>query len=255
MTYDFFNTSNLAFGSKLTAAFQSLNDLAKAAEQNLEQVFADQAIYNEYTNKNYQVPRPVDLGSPCRTDEIFDLLNDSDLFINTLEYSSGKVKVKVKLFNRNNNRMTAGIGETTLKEGYCYIKESVSNQNPDRELSFSEDRDSSLGSILFQYRVDSSNVVNIVGDVSNLRLTPLDIHQYSSLSKGSTVATTGSYTSNSYECVCIIGRKNNIKVRLNGTTVLQGQGADNVRCCILYLKPKDKITGTYNNIFRINYNH
>lgn len=255
MTYDFFNTSNLAFGSKLTAAFQSLDNLANAAEQNLNQVFADQAIYNEYTNKNYQVPRPSSLESPCRSDEIFDLVNDSNIFVSKLEYSGGKLKAKVIMFNRNNNRMTIGSGETTIREGYCYIIEAVSNQNTNKELKFSEDIDASLGLLLFRYRVDNANVVNLIGDVSNLGFTPLDINQYSSLSKGSTVASTGSYTATGYECVCIIGKRNNIKVQLNGNTVLQGQGADNVRCCILYLKPKDKISGTYNSIFRINYNH
>ena len=54
MSFDFFNTSYLAFGSKLYAAFVTLENLIMEAEDNLEQVKSDQAIYDEYLNKNYQ---------------------------------------------------------------------------------------------------------------------------------------------------------------------------------------------------------
>ena len=42
MSYDFFNPTDLAFGQKLTAAFISLNNLANAAESNLEDVYKNQ---------------------------------------------------------------------------------------------------------------------------------------------------------------------------------------------------------------------
>ena len=51
MSFDFFNTSLLAFGSKLYAAFVTLDALIREAESNVNQVISDQAIFNEYLNK------------------------------------------------------------------------------------------------------------------------------------------------------------------------------------------------------------
>ena len=256
MSFDFFNTSLLAFGSKLYAAFVTLDALIKEAESNVNQVISDQAIFNEYLNKNYQVPKPTRAQAPCRVDELFDIVNDKPIYIRQIAYSGGKLKVDVGLFNRTNNRITRLKGSTGLKAGYCYYSaESVSNTNPERELYFVDTISKVKGTILFQYRIDSSNVINVVGSVSNLFLIPNDISQYRNISLGNRVATIGSYTAQDYECLCIIGKENNIEVKLNGTTILKGQGNRCVRHCIVYVKKGSTISGTYSEIYRINYSH
>ena len=40
MTFDFFNTSNLAFGSKLTKAFNQLDRLCNEAEENIAKILS-----------------------------------------------------------------------------------------------------------------------------------------------------------------------------------------------------------------------
>lgn len=256
MSFDFFNTSYLAFGSKLYAAFATLENLVKEAEDNLKQVKSDQAIYDEYLNKNYQVPKPASASAPCRVNELFDIVNDKPIYIKKLQYTNGILSVNVNLFNRSNNRITKLTGSTGAKSGYCYYSaEAVSNTNPEREVKFVDDISKVEGTVLFQYRIDSNNIVNIVGSVSNLFLIPTDISQYSDISLGTRVATIGSYKAQDYECLCIIGKENDILVKLDGTTILKGQGRNTVRHCIVYAKKGATISGTYSEIYRINYSH
>lgn len=256
MSFDFFNTSYLAFGSKLYAAFVTLENLIKEAKDNVKQVKSDQAIYDEYLNKNYQVPKPSKASAPCRVDELFDIVNDKPVYIRKLQYSNGLLSVDIGLFNRNNNRITRLTGSTGAKLGYCYYStEAVSNTNPDRELHFVDDITRANGTILFEYRIDGSNIINIVGSISNLFLIPNDISQYTNISLDKRVATIGSYTAQDYECLCIIGKENNIEVKLNGTTILKGQGNRCVRHCIVYAKKGTTISGTYAEIYRIKYSH
>ena len=51
MTFDFFNTSDLAFGGKLTSAFKQLFNKCKQAEDNIDSVLEKQAIYSDYLFK------------------------------------------------------------------------------------------------------------------------------------------------------------------------------------------------------------
>lgn len=256
MSFDFFNTSYLAFGSKLYAAFVTLENLVKEAENNFAQIKADQAIYDEYLNKNYQVSKPSKGTAPCRVNELFDIVNDKPIYIKRIDYVNNLFTVEIGLFNRSNNRITVLKGSTGAKSGYCYYtSEAVSNKNPNRELKFVESQSQVKGAILFQYRIDSSGVVNISGSVSNLYLIPSDISQYTNISLGERVATIGSYKAQDYECLCIIGKENDILVKLNGTTILKGQGRNNVRHCIVYVKKGATISGTYSEIYRINYSH
>ena len=256
MSCGFFDAAYLGFGCKVYAAFVTGESLVKEAEDNLKQVKSDQAIYDEYLNKNYQVPKPATGSAPCRVNELFDIVNDKPVYIRKIQYVNGVLSVDVGLFNRSNNRITRLTGSTGAKSGYCYYSsEAVSNTNPERELKFVDNISKVRGTVLFEYRIDSSDVINIVGSVSNLFLIPSDISQYTSMSLGERVATIGSYTTQDYECLCIIGKENDILVKLDGTTILKGQGRNNVRHCIVYAKKGATISGTYAEIYRINYSH
>lgn len=255
MSFDFFNTSHLAFGTKLYTAFLTLENLAKEAEKNLDQVFQDQKIFDLYMNKNYQVPRPTKPTSPCRVNEVYDFLNDKAVYITKLTYKEEMLKVGINLYNRNNDRITRLTGETTIKEGYCFYKsEAVSNENVDRPLYFAKDLSEVQGMILFQYRIDNNNIINLIGSTAELGLIPNDINNYTGISLGDTVAGINkTYKSHDYECILVVGRTNNIDVHKNGKRILRGQGNLCMRCCIVYLKPEDVISGTYEYIQRINY--
>lgn len=258
MSFDYFNNSMLAFGTKITRAFRTLEKLEAEAEANVAQVIKDQEVFNEYIDRNYQVPRPTRDESPVRTDEVFDILNDKEVYIRRLEYSDNKLRVDLTIFNRSNNRITRLSDTTSKKSGYVYFKSSLSNQRPDGTLVFEDDPYLTDESLLFQYRVDSLGNINLIGDTSRLNIIPYDDSQYISMSKGTKLATNSAkYTAKDYEAVLIIGESNQTLVNLNGKWIFgnkEKMGYGNIRHCILYLKPDDVITGTYDRIFRINYN-
>lgn len=257
MTFNHFNPSNLAFGPKLTTAFTQLNNLADSAEENLEQIFAQQEFLEMYDNRNYPCARPTQPHNPVRSTEFYDLLNDRSIIINKLLYDQENklIKCDVTLFDRATNRITRGKGETELKEGHCYVKKAVSNTSSLRELTFTEEPAYGQGIELFGFRVDKENNINIELNDNQLHIIPFDCSQYKSLGHGEQLASTNeTYVSNDYQCVCVVGNTNNIQVKLNDTIVQQGYGANNVRYCILYLKPDDIVSGSYSKIFKIQYN-
>lgn len=254
MTFDFFNTSNLAFGAKLTGAFTQLENLANAAESHLEIVDERSRIIDEYINRNYMVARPTNKERPCRTNEIFTLVDDIKFRIDRLEYTDSKIKVKVHIFTSNNSRITVAEGESELKEGFIFYTMAKSNSAVNTELKFVKDIKEGTGNLLFEYRIDSSNIINIKGsDVANLGLIPKDSSQYTSISKGETIYE-NEYTAKDYECVCVVGNENNISIELNGEKILEGKGNRCLRHCIIYLKPDDRVSGTFSKLFTIKYN-
>lgn len=258
MAFDFFNNSNLAFGSKLTKVFTILDRLAEDAENNVDEIAATQDLFSEYLHKNYIVPKPSNAESPCRTDEIFAIASSKNICVNNLKFypTTQLVVFDCTIFNKSSNKFTILKGSSSLKAGYIMYKESVSNANPEGQLFFLEDKNDEY-KLICQYRVDSNNKLNIIGSTSTLRLNPYDISQYISMSKGTVLATNSSkYTSDDYQAVCIVGTNYKLIVNLNGQKVI-GNTKDlkyNKRHTVLYLKPKDVITGTYSTIFKINYN-
>lgn len=255
MSFDFFNNSHLAFGKKIATAFNTLDSMLASAQKNLEQAMEDLKYYEEYANRNYLVPRPTKPTSPCRTNEIFDVVNDKNVYIRKIKYTNGVLQVDIGLFNRSNNRITRLKGETNIKSGFCYYSaEAISNKNVNREVLFSDDRAGATGNILFEYRVDEAGIVVISGSISNLDLIPESINYATGMSLGDKVSSGGAYTAKGYECLCIIGQTNNIEVKLDDTTILKGKGVECMRHCILYAKKGAKISGTYSEIYRIHYN-
>lgn len=258
MSFDYFNTSNLAFGVKLTKAFMTLDTLYNEASANVAQVEKDQQIFNEYINRNYQVPRPTQLGNPCRSDELFNIVNDKEVYLSRLEYKDGTVYIEGVIFKRSTNRITKFTGSDTLEEAYVYYRVSNSNAKPDTELDFEEEEVGDSDDLLLQYRIDSEGHINLIYDVSNLSLVPYDTSQYISMSKGETLATNSEdFTSEDYQCVCIVGKENQLMVYLNDDWIMGNKESHNYvgkHNCILYIKPDDEITGTYSKIFRVNYN-
>ena len=67
MTFEFFNTSNLAFGSKLTSAFKTLDDMAQRSSNNINTLLSDLEFYEQYLDRNYRVPAPTTGTMAART--------------------------------------------------------------------------------------------------------------------------------------------------------------------------------------------
>ena len=128
MTYDFFNTSNLAFGNNLTKAFLNLTKTTDDVYIKCQEIFDRWDAYQGYLNRNYAVPRPQDPDNPARSNEIYDLLKTEPFHIETLKYENGRLQVVLHKFNVNTNRISKLTLSTTAKSGYVFYRESTSNQ-------------------------------------------------------------------------------------------------------------------------------
>lgn len=262
MGYDFFNTSSTAFGSRLTAAFLSLTKLGEDAETRLNEILTDWDLYKAYIGNSYRIPKPQGLDDPVRTNEIFDIFANKPVIIKDLKYSNNKLQLKIFKFNTTNNRMTVLSGETTKKSGYVYYDQATSNTRPNKTVRF-EDNALGAGELLFQYRVDNNNKVNLIGQVKNqLALIPVDASHLTGVRLANKLANTNKkYTSKDYECLLVIGRdsdytsNNNPAIRIykNDKQIMRGNGYRSRRYCIIYSKPDDVITGKYDSIYRIQY--
>lgn len=258
MPFDYFNPSHLAFGSKLTRAFRQLEKMCIDAENNVNKFIADVAYLGQYINRNYRIPAPTSAGSPVRTDEIFDVLND-EIIIKQIEYKDGIFNVGINYFNRGTDRFTIGQGSTDLKEGYAYVKESVSNTNPTQEIKFTDDEFSVHGLYLFKYRIDNSDNINLtVGNDTILKIDPLGVNHINNMAIGSRV--TPPYTATDYEAILVLGVNTNssqrysYKIKLDDKEIIS-RGATEKMYHVVYMKPDQKLTADYyDKAYKIIYN-
>lgn len=267
MTYDYFNTSNLAFGSKLTKAFLNLTKLADDANVKSSEVIARWNAYQAFLGRNYQVPRPTEGDNPARSNEVYGVLSGSPLFIEKLYYKNNRVYAVVHKFTTSTNRITRLTGSTTIKTGYAFIQDAISNNNINRTIQFVSDKSEGKGNLLFQYRVDNEGVINLIDDVSPLLLIPQDTTQYTNVAEYEVLnqfpveqnytrfdglhtagrdgwtdygtSKTFSYTPKEDMCIIAIGSQGGIRVRRDSKVIFQGMGYLKGANLILYAKAGD----------------
>lgn len=250
MSFDFFNTSSLAFGSKLATAFNQLNKLKEEAQSNIAQVLKDQDIYNEYIGRNYQVPTPSTGGNPCRVDEVFQVI-DAPFIVKDLSYKDGTLSVSILTFNSDTLKITTASGLTTLKEGSAYYEQSISNISTNRNINFVKKGSATTGQKLFDFRIDSNGYICLEDIIDYI--SSVDYNNYSSLSKGANV--TLPYTATDYECVIVVGNNNTAEIKLNDTTILGYWNSRNCkRFVVAYMRAGDKLTGSAQAAFKVKYN-
>ena len=270
MSFDFFNPSHLAFGSKLTKAFNQLNRLCNEAEDNMDDLFRIYESYGQYINRNYPAPFPNRPDAPCRTNELFDLINDANTLKEAYISESGNFHCAVNLFKRSTNRFTVASGYTTKKNGYAFVQSSISNQNPERTIQFVDNYSEGNGNFLFRYRIDSDNNINIVGNTAEYFL-PAGIRHITGMQKGSTFMTdvtlNQSYTAPDYECVICVGylgvsgwsegspngEFSCLDVRVNGKQICYNTGRNCKQYIVVYLKPNDVLSGRFKYAFKVKY--
>lgn len=121
MTFDFFNTSDLAFGGKLTSAFKQLFNKVEQAENNIDSVLERQAIYSDYFFKNYIVGEPTNATNPCRTNEMLNIIKNKKGQISvTLDNNTNGnsiVTVRANIYDFINNIIT------TIQDSFTISKE------------------------------------------------------------------------------------------------------------------------------------
>lgn len=110
MTFDFFNASDLAFGGKLTSAFKQLFNKCKQAEDNIDSVLEKQAIYSDYLFKNYIVGEPTNSSSPCRANEILNIIKNKkgniSVILNNDRNGNSIATVRANIYDFTNNIVT-----------------------------------------------------------------------------------------------------------------------------------------------------
>lgn len=257
MPFNYFNPSHLAFGSKLTRAFRQLEKMCTDAESNIARYLDDLAFLGQYINRNYRIPAPTSAGSPVRTDEIFDVFND-ELIIRQITYEDGIFNVGLNYFNRGTDRFTIGQGSTTLKEGYAYVRESVSNMSPTQTIMFTDDEMQVRGLYLFAYRIGDDGVINItVGKETVLKVDPLGVDHIKSLRIGQQI--TLPHTAADYEAILVVGLKSSYdqqysyKIKIDGKEIFS-RGFGEKMSHVVYLKPKQKLTAShYGKAYKIIY--
>ena len=79
MTYDYFNTSYLAFGDKLKKAFKSLGSLLDNGYKKVDSLSMQLSFIGNYLDKNYQVINPNNEDDPCNCDTIYKLLRNNPI--------------------------------------------------------------------------------------------------------------------------------------------------------------------------------
>ena len=257
MSFEYFNTSHLAFGSKLTRAFRQLEKMFNDANENISIYIQNLDVLGEYVNRNYRCPFPTNPDMAVRCSELFDLIND-EYIIKEAEYKDGTLKIAVNTFDRNTNKMNIISGSTDLKEGYAYYHPSISNTNPASIIEFTNEQDSAKGLCLFKYRVDDNGFVNIFdgsSDVIDFKIGNMD--KINSISLGNTVSLP--YAATDYCCILIVGNKTagtstSLSCSINNVEVCHSEGSYHKDAYIAYLKPNDILTASVYSYARfVNY--
>lgn len=254
MTYNYFNSGRLALGKKITAAFNSLNELLNAATEHVDNTTATLSYYSSFMGKNFQAPEPLTGNMIVRTDEVFDLLADT-YFIRKFGIEGGKLKVDAVVFSNDYNRITHAVGETTKTSGYAIVKLSTSLESFDKTIRFSDKDDVTTGEkLLFSFTrtgdtVHITNANKIEGCVLG------ETMHYKSVSIAQ-VARDHYTVQDKAECIMIHSdTTTTCLMQLNGTPILNVGSLQYTGCgLILYLRAGDRLDCLNSVIYRIYYN-
>lgn len=139
MTFNYFNTSYLAFGSKLKKAFKSLGGLLDNGYKKLDSLTYQLNFINSYIGKNYQVDNPNKGTDPCNCNTIYKVLGNNPIVGLDIEKNESNDGIKVDLiyFDRINNKLcTASNSSKNLPNGIAYLIPSSINNNFNGEIRF-----------------------------------------------------------------------------------------------------------------------
>lgn len=247
MTFDFFNPSNLAFGKKITAAFQQLEQLRDKAEDHVDDVLNDLDVYQQFINRNYAAPQPTKGDMPARVADLFEILNHGN-FIREFSYdkTTKTYKIDAILWNETGSRYTVCKGTSEGKsEVYCYVQYANSSKYPEKEIKFSETENSSLG-VLFAHFKDGY-LSGKPEQYPLLNAVSGDVTTWYDMTLGANI---GSTYQNNEDYTALFASADShdgnqvYRFKVNDRLLMQGAGHwkyTNQAHAILYLKPKDKL--------------
>lgn len=257
MTYNFFNAGRLAFGKKITSVFNSLNRLLEGANEHIDEISTTMKYYQQFMGKNYLCPVPTRLEMPVRTNEIFALF-EGYAFIKNASTDGTTTTFEITVLNPVSSRITVATGSTNLTSGFAFVKPSVSLENFNRTIRFSETNDPQGEEIFIcQFMIDGTDILIIDPNSSDLGLSIGEEANYRSLSLE--YVGYGSYTcTKRSECILALDTKSwtDCDIKLNNADMLHVDSLTNShQYMIFYLKEGDVVSGdTVGEIYRVNYN-
>lgn len=139
MTYNYFNTSMLAFGLNLTNAFKSLGRKLDGLNTNLEVVKNSINENAKYDKTNYPVAAPTRVDAAVRSNELYDLLDKVAIVIKNFSLNNDVLTVEANLFEPQRNRLTCLSGNTEVAQPGKYwvlYKPSLDNNKPEKTIFF-----------------------------------------------------------------------------------------------------------------------
>lgn len=258
MSYDYFNTSSLAFGTKLTTAFNSLSRLIDETKESMAYIQEARDFYAPYYEKNFDVPIPKTPQSAVRTEYFSDWALTADPRVE-YEFANDGIDFTVVTKDSAYGVVTKHVGYTQDNVGSVYGIREYRTSGDVQLLSFVEKEGYDH---LFDYRY--SNQKWIILSNQNTDLIPLEYGEYNQYRELNVVETVtpGSYTATDYECVVLSGyeqyappniQRQKLEVYLNDDLVCDTTESLGFSKVVLYLRPGDVIKGKYSNGLRILY--
>lgn len=254
MTFDYFNAGRTAWGKKISGVFNTLELMAKAAEDRVTEVTSDTDFFLQFVDRNYRAPEPVRGDLPARVEDMLNVTSNV-IQIKEVKYDSGRLNVTAIYHDAMSGRSITLSGSTTMSSGYVYAKPPNGSKTIKGQLTFSSgERDTELykETALFSFKIIDNDVyINNFGNMNTQLKGALPITGFEMVKVG-----TNSYTATeAYECVIVSGGNNWFNLKLNNQVIFDvGSLQFSQLHVTLYLKKGDKVTGdTLQNIWKIKY--
>ncbi len=169
MPFDFFNTSYLAFGDKITRAFRTLGEELDNANKNIEFLQSQLDYINRYTNRNYEVPIPTSSAKATQGQQLYNIFKDTTLLIKEMAINEdGGITLNVVRYNPNNHIYTEGTGDSgDLDWGWAILAQARSNNNRNRTIEFVQTEP--VSNKLFKFRIENGRInISELADYVNI---------------------------------------------------------------------------------------
>lgn len=263
MSFDYFNTSYLAFGKNLSNVFRSLYKRLNGIEDNLIEIVNYFEKYKDIKDNNYIVDTPESEDKAVNCKFIYDCLNIEPWKIKNISVNNQILTVQVNILN--NYKIGICSGSTEITDGICYIDTlPTSNKTLGIEIKFiasdNEDIDTTLRNkvILFEYIFDENNQLSLrnVDGRFPIEISNWDKH-YNNYNLELKNSLLNHPTPRDMVLLVVTNKQSGVaNVYLNGVNYYSKPdniGVANSTCVPIYCKKGDVVTGDIANLYQVNY--
>lgn len=162
MSFDFFNSSYLAFGSKITRAFKSLAQMLDESTENVDYLIRQLSVYN-FSDKNYKIGFPTSETRGVQGQQIFNVLNSQPTIIKNIAINE-QGGLTVSFITINKNKITVATGDSgNLTWGWVLVTLTNTNNSIEKTLRFTQEEPgdtawSNPESVVFKFRIENNRI-------------------------------------------------------------------------------------------------